>query len=96
MQSLAHLIRTRTCPGCGRLAHVLVVSDPSATAWCVRCIDAEVRYLEEGPCDGEVFVDSYFIFTVQIAGVVRSRRLVSYPDDRFFRYLQALLLEYDM
>jgi len=96
MQSLADVIRSRVCPGCGGTAHVLVVSDPDATAWCVSCIEREVRYIEDGEGESTAFVDSYFVFTMMMGGVLRLRRPVAYYDDRFFRYLEALLREFDM
>ena len=94
MQSLADVIRSRTCPGCGNRAHVLVLSDPDATAWCVDCLQGEVRYIEcldQG--ESTAFMDSFFVFTMHVAGVLYERRPVSYHDHRFGSYLEDLLRE---
>jgi len=74
---------------------VLVVSDLHVGAWCVGCIEAEVRYIEVLDRGSPGFVDSFFIFTVHMAGVLYMGRPVSYLDDRFFGYLEQLLCEFD-
>ena len=96
MQSLADDIRSQTCPGCGSRAHVLVISDPDVTAWCVVCIEAEVRYIEDLDGDSTAFVESFFVFTVQVAGVLYLGRTVSFHDPRFVGYLRELVREFDL
>jgi len=91
----ADIIRSRWCPGCGRNAHVLMLSPTGATAWCASCIEREVQHMGDIE-DEKPFVDADFVFTLLRNGNLYVMRSVLYQDQRFLVYLQALLRELDM